>query len=403
MPSRDTAPARAPGGALLHAGLLLILAYAGFLAVAFSSGAWLVDGNGNGVATDFVNVFAAGRLALAGRAVEAYDWTLHRMAEVAALGTDFPGYYGWHYPPPFLAIAALLALMPYAPALLAWAALSLIAYLAALRAVLPGVGTLVAAVAFPASLWNVAVGQNGFFTAALLGGALALLTSRPLLAGVLIGLLTYKPQFGVALPFVLAAAGAWTVFGAAAATALVMAALSFVAFGPESWHAFVVSLGQTTQAVMHDGRADVAKLHSVFGLARTFGASAALAWSLHGVVAAAAIAATALLWRTAVAYPLKAAALALAGLVASPYVYVYDLVVLAVPIAFLLRQARSTGLRPDELAALLLAAGLILAFPALNFPSGIAAIALIAAVLARRVATSLGAGEGVEARLARSG
>jgi hypothetical protein len=53
------------------------------------------------------------------------------------------------------------------------------------------------AAAFPAVFVNIGHGQNGFLTAALLGSALLSLDRRPWLAGALIGLLAYKPQFGV--------------------------------------------------------------------------------------------------------------------------------------------------------------------------------------------------------------
>lgn len=53
-------------------------------------------------------------------------------------------------------------------------------------------------------------GQNSFLTAALLGGSLLLLDKRPIVAGVLIGLLSYKPQFGLLIPLVLVATGRWT-------------------------------------------------------------------------------------------------------------------------------------------------------------------------------------------------
>ena len=243
-------------------------------------------------------------------------------------------------------------------------------------------------------MWNVAVGQNGFLTAALIGGTLVAIPRRPLLAGILLGLLTYKPQFGLAFPLVLAAAGHWRCFGAAAATAVLLAAASLALFGLDSWAAFLPSLGQTTQAVMQEGRADLAKLHSVFGAVRTLGGGAALAWSLHAAIALAATLATAVLWRSALPFALKAAALALASLIASPYVYVYDLTVLAVPIAFLLQHARATGFRPGEREALVLAAALILAFAVVPFPAGIVSIALVVGILWRRAHEELTLGAG---------
>ena len=77
---------------------------------------------------------------------------------------------------------------------------------------------LLLALAFPSVLINVGHGQNGFLTAALLGGALVVLDRRPLVAGILLGLLVYKPQYGLMLPIVLAVSGRWRCFAAAAAT-----------------------------------------------------------------------------------------------------------------------------------------------------------------------------------------
>ena len=53
-----------------------------------------------------------------GQPAAAYDWTVHREVEVAAIEHDFDGYYGWHYPPTFLFVAAALATLPYLAALL---------------------------------------------------------------------------------------------------------------------------------------------------------------------------------------------------------------------------------------------------------------------------------------------
>ena len=64
-------------------------------------GHFLTDRQGRPIANDFFDVFAAGRLAREGAAASAYDWPLHKAAEVRALSHDFPNYYGWHYPPPF--------------------------------------------------------------------------------------------------------------------------------------------------------------------------------------------------------------------------------------------------------------------------------------------------------------
>ena len=108
--------------------------------------------------------------------------------------------------------------------------------------------------------------------------------------------------------------------------------------------------------------ADWNKLQSAFGLTRTLGGSEALAWTVQTVVALLAAAAVAIVWRSprfsfartpsrrGYAYEVKAAALGAGAMLATPYLYTYDLVVLAVPLAFLFRLARARGALPHEMS-----------------------------------------------------
>src|SRR6516225_5841230 len=97
--------------------------------------------------------------------------------------------------------------------------------------------TLLIAAAFPAVFVNVGHGQNGFVTAALLGGALHWLDRKPWIAGILIGLLAYKPQFGVLIPLALLAGQRWSCIGAATATVAGLIAISLLTLGEGVWHA----------------------------------------------------------------------------------------------------------------------------------------------------------------------
>jgi hypothetical protein len=369
----------------------MAVAYLVFLAAAFANGIWFVDKSGYSIQNDFVNVWAAGRLALEGHPAGIYDWDIHKDAEVAAVGHEFTLYYGWHYPPPFLFVAALLALIPYNAAFLIWMALTLPAYAAAVRHIIGHrIGFLLAA-AFPPVLWNVSVGQNGFMTAALLGGALGVMQRRPVLAGVFLGLLTYKPQFGILFPLVLAASGRWRVFGTAAAVGSALAGASWLAFGTVTWRAFFDSIPLTALAVFSDGQAGLWKLQSVFGLVRALGGSEALAYGLHGALTAAIALALFILWRSETRFELKAAALATGALLVTPYLYIYDLVVLAVPMAFLIRLGFAEGFRLFETAGLMVAALLLLAYPMVPAPTGLIATLIVAVLIAKRIvrATSL--------------
>jgi arabinofuranan 3-O-arabinosyltransferase len=371
-------------------GLTLTLVYAFVLGVAYWQGHFLTDAQGRPIANDFVNVWAAGRLALDGTAPAAYDWTLHRAAEVRAVGYDFDGYYGWHYPPPAFFFAAALAALPYLVAAIVWLVTTLAVYVAAIAGILGLRTGVLFALGFPAAIWNVTAGQNGFLTAALIGGTLGLLERHPALAGICLGLLTYKPQYGLLFPIVLIADRRWLTIAVAALTAIVVAALSWLAFGSASWQAFAHWAPLSSRVLIDEGGLDWYRLQSVFALARAHGGSEALAWTVQSIVTLTLAVGLVWLWRSRVAFELKAAALAAGALLATPYLFMYDLVVLAVAVAFLLRLALAreflTGI---ESAALAAAGALILIYPYVKTHVGLAAVVIVMALIVHRAAAAI--------------
>ena len=367
-------------------GLTLFLGYLVVLGGTFLKGDFLLDSQGRPIANDFINVVAAGRLALDGAPAAAYDWPAHKAAEVRAIGHDFADYYGWHYPPTFLFVAAALATLPFLAAAIVSLLATLAAYVAALGGILGRTGVLLA-LGFPAALWNVTAGQNGFLTSALIGGTLGLMERRPALAGICLGLLTYKPQFGLLFPLILIADRRWLTIVLAAAVAVGLAALSWLAFGGASWAAFAHWLPITSHQILGEGHADFGRLQSVFGLIRAHGGSEPAAWTVQAAVSLALAVAMLWLWRSRTPFDLKAAALAAATLIATPYVYMYDLVVLAVAVAFLLRYALARGLLASEICGLGAAGALILIFPYVKSQVGLAAVAIVFALIAQRALT----------------
>jgi len=325
-----------------------VLAIVGWIAL--SSG--LIDRNGKPIGTDFSNVYAAGTLTWQGRPADAYSPALQHDAEKATFdGRDVP-FYGWHYPPFFFAVAFLVAAVPYAWGLALWLIASFAAYLAMLRAILPRPETLLIAAAFPAVFVNIGHGQNGFLTAALLGGALHLLDRRPWLAGIMIGLLAYKPQFGVMIPIALLANQRWSSIATAAATIVLLIAVSFATLGGSVWHAFADSMNFTQTIVLEQGGTGWEKIQSAFSAARNWGADVHTAYAIQIALSLSLAASLAWLWHSDASFELKASALATASLLATPYVLDYDLVVLAVAIAFFARHGLALGFRDYEISAL---------------------------------------------------
>jgi len=330
---------------------VLLAAYliASILWIALANG--LVDRNNKPLGTDFSNVYAAGMLASNGKPDVAYDWPSEHAVEKAIFGRDVP-FYGWHYPPQFLLVAAILALVPYGWALALWMATTLSAYIAIIRVILPQPTAVLVALAYPAVFVNLLHGQNGFINTALLGGALLLLDRRPITSGVLIGLLAYKPQFGVLIPLMLLATARWTVVAAASATVLAACTVTLSMFGTKVWVAFAASTTLTRHVVLEAGAIGWEKMQSIFSAVRMWGGGVDLAYMAQGALALGVAASLIWLWRSEAAVDLKASALAVAALIATPYVLDYDLMILAVAIAFYVRHGLARGFHNFELSLL---------------------------------------------------
>jgi arabinofuranan 3-O-arabinosyltransferase len=389
---RMVAPASIPEGSqlsavpapLLNVCFVLLVINVAFFPAAFFAHWWIFDAGGHGIPTDFVNVWSAGKLVLEGQPALAYDWNIQKQLEVATLGQSYDGNFAWHYPPPFLFVASLLALFPYAVAYIGWAAASFVPYLVMMRSVVGRRFGLVLAAAFPVVLTNALVGQNGFLTASLIGGTLVLLPSRPVLSGICLGLLSYKPQYGLLFPLLLVATSQWRVFVTAAVVAAAMALASWLAFGTQSWQAFVHWLPMFSQAFLTEGRAYWGKMQSIFALVRFFGGGELLAWVLQWILTGTVAVVLVVMWRSRIDYALKAAGLAIGTLLVTPYLFLYDLMVLAVPVGFLVRLGLSHGFRRFELPALGLVAFLLMFYPLFAAPTGFAATLIVAALVGRR-------------------
>ena len=333
----------------LVAWLLLAFSLVAVVVVAATSDG-LNDRFGRPLGTDYSNVYAAGTYVLDGEANAPFDPPRQFAREQAIFGSATQ-FYGWHYPPFFLGLAALLATMPYALSLLVWQGATLVLYLLSIRAIIGSSdvnisGWLPFALAFPAVIICLGQGHNGFLTAALFGAALTQLDRRPLLAGLLIGLVAYKPQFGLLWPLALAMSGRWRVFAAAAATVAVLAALVTLAFGIDVWSAFFASTKFTRLVVLEQGNTGWYKIQSVFSWLRMWNGSIDLAYAAQGAVTFAVAAAVAWLWRGKAAFPRKAAALLIGTLLATPYSLDYDLMLLAPAIAYLAADGMQRGFAP---------------------------------------------------------
>ncbi len=310
------------------------------------SGHGMADPMGRPVGTDFLRLWTASHALFSGEQSAIYKPAAFFALEKAVTQPATPDFYPWLYPPPALLIAYPLALLPYLGSLAAWIALGLAGYLTALWRIFPRPLTLWVGLAFPAVLWTATHGQNSFLTTSLFCWGLLQLPRRPVLAGILFGLLTFKPQLGLLLPIALVAGGHWRAVVVAALTTILFAVVSVVFFGTGAWADFLAST-MLSRSLLEDGLGfgQYYKMQSVFAAARLLGFPMLAAYGLQALVALGAAATVVWVWRRPTGDPdMKNAALMAATPLSTAFIFDYDLMLLAPAIAWLARGVTETAL-----------------------------------------------------------
>ena len=295
--------------------------------------------------SDFSHYWIASSLAQAGHPTTVFHAPEFIAAQEAFFKVNFP--LPWFYPPTFLLIIYPLAFMPYLVALCIWLATTLIAYLRVVCRIAPHPLTPWLALAFPGAFQNFFHGQNGFLTTALLGGGLLLLNQSPWVAGLLLGLVSYKPHLFALVPVALIAGRRWQALLAALSTAILLALASFLLFGPGVWIDFWKNL-TLSMTLAREGLLPINKLVTVFGALLQFGVGFSYALIIQGVVMVFVAAGVGYVWQGRFSFARQAAALVLGTFLFTPYAFSYDLALLALPLAWLGWEGYKTGWLPGE-------------------------------------------------------
>jgi energy-converting hydrogenase Eha subunit A len=225
---------------------------------------------------DFVVFWSAAKLTLQGNALAAYDIaTLHQLevATVPLIATN-QAVLPWFYPPTFLLFVAPFGLLPYWLAVPVFFGVSAAAFVWVVRRIVPWREAWLPSVAFPGIAVVLATGQNALLLAACGGLALTMLRARPVVAGMLLALLTLKPQLALMVPVALVCARAWRALAAMTLTTLALAAAALGAFGIEAYAAFLHNAG-FARSVVESGAVILARMPTIFALVKM----------LHGGVA----------------------------------------------------------------------------------------------------------------------
>jgi arabinofuranan 3-O-arabinosyltransferase len=314
------------------------------------TGSWIVGSTGLPIYTDFGAWWAAGMQALHGNPAALYDPEEFAKIQSALFGPGEAFYPNWpSYPPTFFLLLAPLALLPYRCAFITWDVVTLIGCVAIVYLIVRRRAAIALTLAAPFSAWNFLAAQNGFLTASLLGASLLFLERRPVLAGVFMGCLTYKPQYGILFPVALVASRQWRAIASAAVTAAVLVGASIALFGAEVWAAFPHGFAlQGELSLGADPDSNWGYLQTAYGLIRSFHGPAHLAWLVQGLVTLGGAVIVWIVWRSRVCYGLKAAILSGAALLATPYAFAYDMAAIVIPAAFLAADQLSRGLLHGE-------------------------------------------------------
>jgi alpha-1,2-mannosyltransferase len=339
-------PARSPAPIVQTVYLAFTVAAAGLLASLFALDLKLaieqsfprfpLDQAGYQVGRDFLNTWMGGRSVFSGGPAAWFDYHAYTAVVQKLIGDpDLPPLF-WSYPPHLLLFIWPFGLLGYLPAYVLWCLIGLALYVrAALAGGVDRKFWLFLAVA-PAVTVNIFLGQNGFLTAALLIGGFANLDRRPTVAGILFGILTIKPQFGLLLPVMLVLTARWRVIAVASATALALVAATTVWFGADIWTEYlqkVVPQQHWLLSVAGDKSWPI--VSSAFVNARLVGLSDSGAWIVQAVSSCCALAAVIwAFWRRRDPV-LSLALFVTATFLFSPWMLSYDMVVFGWVVALL--------------------------------------------------------------------
>ena len=349
-----------------------------------------VDGfGGTAIGRDFLNAWMGGRAALGDGPAAWFD--AHAYNEALRSIVAIKETYYWSYPPHVLLFIWPLGLMPYLAAFAAWTLAGFALFLfAAARGGVRREHLWFVAVA-PAVAVNVLIGQNGFFTAALLIGGLTSLDKRPHLAGVLFGCLSIKPQLGLLLPLMLLVSGRWRVIASAAVTAAGLIAATSFLYGPGIWWAYLDSVVPAQRMLQeHGGGMLLLQIPSAFNAGRLIGLPLSVDWALQAVVSAAAAAAVIwTFWRRRDA-ALSICLLCTAVFLFAPYSMNYDMVVLAWVCALLFQREDAAALDHGLIILLWSLPLTMMLAGAVHVPIALPVLAATAARLIWRIARTQG-------------
>ncbi|MEZ4627103.1 MAG: glycosyltransferase family 87 protein [Eubacteriales bacterium] len=305
---------------------------------------------------DFGVYYTAGKMVLSGESDRIFDIAVHHAALEEVLQRQLPFYLPWLYPPVFLLAIVPFCFVPFTAALVLWLLVTFLLALFALYKLLPKLkGLAVMSGGFLGFLMNLRWGQNGFLNTALIGFGLYFLEGNPILAGLMFGLLTYKPHIAAFPILILLLLKKWRVLKWTVIFAAVGVVVSGVLFGFDLWVQFFQSLFSSTSGLLGDNGMSLAPIQpSLYSTLRLAGFGDGASYALQAIIGTMAVFAVWRVWKTTDRMALRGSALVLGIFLMNPYFLQYDLMMLSIPLILFVYDFIEHGARPHEIVLLLL-------------------------------------------------
>jgi alpha-1,2-mannosyltransferase len=318
------------------AAVLLLIGHVGVYIYAASNNG-LRDRFGNLKGADFVLWYTLGDFGRSGDVADLYHGPEALEARQFALVPESEGdYFVCLYPPQMTALFAPLAGLSYLAAFLLWSAIGGLMYAACVTAIArtcPGLQAftstvVVGAAAYPAFFEQLAHGQCAIVSLTCVTVAyLALHAGRPVLAGVAIGALAFKPTLVATAIAVFMLAGEWRLLCGVALGAGVQYGIATLVYGPAVMAAWIRALIELGEAVQQQ-TPNPFNMHCLRSFWWLLVPNSALARGLYLTSAGCVVFIAWQAWRRTTDVGVKFAALLLATVLVSPHLYFYDLLIL---------------------------------------------------------------------------
>jgi alpha-1,2-mannosyltransferase len=330
--------------------LFLYVVIYGFL---IFSGSGYADRMGKPIGGDFSAFWATSLMVLSGEAASVYDDERIFAAEQSVTGIDYRN--PVPYPPVWFFVIAPLALFAYIPSLILWLTLTFSAFLYVTCRFAPHALTVWLTLSFPGTFQNVIHGHNGFVTTSILGFSLLIIEKYPFTAGLVLGLLSFKPHLVMIVPLFLVIGKLWRTLTGLIVSVLFLVLTSVILFGIDAWFGFLEKIPFLMQ-LMENGYLQMHQIVSTLGALLLMEMPYMVAVWIHLLCSLIGIGFTAMAWSKNEPGYVKHSLLVLTVLLVTPYSNSYDLTLLALPICWIGWEAHKRGKISNRVTFFLIAA-----------------------------------------------